>query len=103
VYIVAIGWMYVVLMMTLNEATAPNGSVLGAFITLVLYGLLPLGIVLYIMGTPLRRQAQATPATADTNVDAKDMEQPQSPSITKPDASGHAPTRLPSERDSTSV
>jgi NADH:ubiquinone oxidoreductase subunit 6 (subunit J) len=56
VYIVAIGWMYVVLMMTLNEATAPNGSILGALITLVLYGLLPLGIVLYIMGTSLRRQ-----------------------------------------------
>lgn len=54
-YLVAIGWMYVVLMMSVAELLSPQGTVLGALITLLLYGLLPLGVVLYIMGTPLRR------------------------------------------------
>jgi membrane protein implicated in regulation of membrane protease activity len=55
VYLIAIAWMYVVVMMAVAEATG-TGTVLGAFFTLVLYGLLPLGIVLYIFGTPGRRQ-----------------------------------------------
>jgi hypothetical protein len=57
-YLVAIGWFYVVLMMAVAEALSSQGSVLGAIITFVLYGLLPLGIVLYIMGTPMRRRAR---------------------------------------------
>lgn len=57
-YLVAIAWMYVVVMMTVVEATSPNGTVLGAIVTLVLYGALPLGIVLYILGTPARRRAR---------------------------------------------
>ena len=51
-YLVAIAWIYVVLMMALAEALSPNGTVLGAVFTFLLYGLLPLSIVLYIMGTP---------------------------------------------------
>ncbi len=59
-YIVAIGWMFVVVLMSVVEATAPNGSVLGAIFTFLLYGLIPLGLVLYLLGTPLRaRQRQA--------------------------------------------
>jgi len=60
-YIVAIGWMFVVVLMSVVEATAPNGTVLGAFFTFLLYGVVPLGLVLYLLGTPLRakqRQAQ---------------------------------------------
>lgn len=56
-YLVAVAWMYVVLMMTLAEATAPNGTILGAVFTFLLYGVLPLGIVLYLMATPARRKA----------------------------------------------
>ena len=55
-YLVAIGWLYVVLMMAVAEATHSQGSVLGAVITFVLYGVLPLSVVLYIMGTPMRRR-----------------------------------------------
>jgi membrane protein implicated in regulation of membrane protease activity len=55
--VVAIGWIYVVLMMAVAEALSSQGSVLGAFFTLLLYGVLPLAIVLYIMGTPARRRA----------------------------------------------
>lgn len=56
-YIVAIAWIYVAFMMALAEAFHPLGGLLGALITFVLYGLLPLGIVLYIMGAPQRRRA----------------------------------------------
>jgi len=56
--LVAIGWMYVVVMMAVAEAVHPNGTVLGAFITLLLYGVAPLAVVLYIMGTPGRRAAR---------------------------------------------
>ena len=57
-YLVAIAWAYVVLMMALVEALSPQGTVLGALVTVVLYGVLPLGIVLYLMGTPQRRRAR---------------------------------------------
>lgn len=57
-HIVAVAWIFVVLLMTLAEATSPQGTVLGAFFTLLLYGVLPLSIVLYLMGTPLRRRAR---------------------------------------------
>lgn len=57
-YLVAIAWMYVVLMMAVAEATSSQGTVLGALVTFVLYGALPLSIVMYLMGTPMRRQAR---------------------------------------------
>jgi hypothetical protein len=57
-YLVAIGWMYVVVMMAVAEAMSPSGTVLGAVFTFLLYGCLPLAIVLYLMGTPARRRAR---------------------------------------------
>lgn len=57
-HLVALAWMFVVLLMALAEAMAPHGTLLGAFFTFVLYGVLPLSIVLYILGTPLRRRAR---------------------------------------------
>lgn len=58
-YLVIIAWLYVVLMMALAEALSSQGSVLGAVFTFVLYGLLPLSIVVYILGTPARKRARA--------------------------------------------
>lgn len=55
-YLVVIAWLYVTLMMALAEAASPTGSILGAVITFALYGLLPLSIVIYIMGTPARKR-----------------------------------------------
>ena len=72
-YLVAIAWIYVVLMMALAEALSSQGTVLGALITFVLYGLLPLSIVLYIGATPARRRARKA-AESDA-----------------PDGGGHAP------------
>lgn len=55
-YLVVIAWLYVVLMMSVAEATGTNGSVLGAIVTFFLYGLVPLSLVVYLMLTPHRRK-----------------------------------------------
>ena len=58
-HLVAIAWIYVVLMMALVEALSSQGTVLGAVITFILYGVLPLSVVMYIIGTPARRRARS--------------------------------------------
>ncbi len=68
-HLVAIAWIYVVLMMAVAEALAPNGTLLGALFTFVLYGVLPLSIVIYILSAParrrLRRMAEAASSRGD--------------------------------------
>jgi hypothetical protein len=65
-YIVAIAWIYVVLMMSITEQ-----SVVAGVMTFLLYGLLPLALILYLMGVPerkrrrLRAEKAATQATMD--------------------------------------
>jgi hypothetical protein len=84
-YIVPIGWLYVTMMMAVVEATSDTGTVLGAIITFVLYGLLPTGIMAYLMATPARKRAiKAREATELAAVAGE-----ESP---EPDASDHAPT-----------
>lgn len=56
-YLIVIAWIYVVLMMSVAEAANTTGTVLGALITFVLYGLLPVALVVYLMGSPARRKA----------------------------------------------
>jgi hypothetical protein len=79
-YLIAIAWMYVVLMMSVAEALSTQGSVLGAVFTFLLYGLLPLGIVLYIVGTPGRRKLRR----------AAEAPVPAEPESMAPDGGGHA-------------
>ncbi|EOA04761.1 hypothetical protein HFRIS_010309 [Herbaspirillum frisingense GSF30] len=50
-YIVAIAWLYVVFMMSITEQSAIAGIA-----TFLLYGIIPLTIVLYLMGTPQRKR-----------------------------------------------
>ena len=50
-YIVAIAWLYVVLMMSITEQSAVAGVA-----TFLLYGIFPLTVVLYLMGTPQRKR-----------------------------------------------
>ena len=52
-YIIPIAWLYVAVMMSVAEATAPNGTI----VTFVLYGLLPISLILYFMGAPGRKRA----------------------------------------------
>ena len=69
-YLVAIAWAYVALMMAAAEATSPQGTIFGAFITLLLYGVLPLGLLLYILCTPGRKRRRRAAEAASTQGDA---------------------------------
>jgi hypothetical protein len=94
-YLVAIAWIYVVLMMAVAEATAANGTVLGALVTFVLYGVLPLSIVLYLLGTPARRAARRrAEAESESEAAANAAVEPSGggsgPAVGSPDAGGHA-------------
>lgn len=83
-YLVVIGWLYVVLMMAVAEATNTTGTVLGAIVTFFLYGLFPVALVVYLMRTPQRRQRiKAREAAEDAA-----RRQAASPDL---DAGGHAP------------
>jgi hypothetical protein len=50
-YIVAIAWIYVVFMMSITEQ-----SVIAGIMTFLLYGVLPVAIILYVMGAPQRKR-----------------------------------------------
>ena len=63
-YLIAIAWIYVVVMMAVAEALSSQGTVLGAVITFVLYGVLPLALVMYILGTPMRRRRRRAAESA---------------------------------------
>ena len=81
-YLVAIAWMYVVVMMAIVEAGSPNGTVLGAVFTFVLYGALPLAIVLYLLRSPARKRARLAAEALATRAE----------SATQPDGGDHAPS-----------
>ena len=57
-HIVVIAWIYVVVLMSVIEAASNQGSLLGAFTTLLLYGVLPLGLLMYLKAGSARRSAQ---------------------------------------------
>lgn len=84
-WIVAIAWMYVAVMMTVAEATHPQGTILGAIITFIFYGVAPVALVMYILGTPARRRARLA---AGMNAQAS------SPDVVSGDE-GHHPPRDP--------
>ena len=69
-YTVAIAWMFVVTLMAVVEAVASNGSLLGAILTFVFYGILPLGLVLYLLGTPLRMRHNKAKEAAEQEKDS---------------------------------
>lgn len=56
-YLIVIAWLYVALMMAVAEATHSAGTVLGACFTFVLYGAVPVALVVYLGGRPGRRRA----------------------------------------------
>ncbi len=84
-YLVVIAWLYVVLMMAVAEATNTTGTVLGAIVTFVLYGLLPMSIVVYILGTPGRKRAIKARELAEQEAAR------QAANSAAPDESGEAP------------
>lgn len=50
-YVIAIGWLYVTLLMAATEANITAGV-----LTFVLYGAAPLALFLWLFGTPQRRR-----------------------------------------------
>ena len=90
-YLIVIAWFYVTVMMAVAEASSPQGTLLGAAITFTLYGLLPMGILIYIFGTPERKRKLKAQREAEQKVwdAAQDQEISGSRS---PDASGHTPS-----------
>jgi hypothetical protein len=96
--LIAIAWLYVALMMAVAEASSPIGSLPGAIVTFLLYGLGPVLLLLYILGTPLRKKLRhlreseeedASAATSDPNLRSSREDGPAS---AQPDAGGHAAT-----------
>ncbi|WP_119153971.1 hypothetical protein [Caldimonas tepidiphila] len=88
-YLVAVVWIYVASMMALAEATSTTGTVLGAVFTFVLYGLGPVSLVVYLLGTPARRRARKAAealALAAVQQDASRADLPA-----QPDGGRHAP------------
>ena len=92
-YLIVIAWIYVVLMMAVAEATNATGSVLGAIVTFLLYGVGPAGLVAYLMSAPARgrrnkqRLQEAELAFAQQKNTAAAAVNPSG----DPDAGGHAP------------
>ena len=91
-YLTVIAWVYVVLMMSVVEATSPTGTLLGAVMTFLLYGVLPLSIVVYLIRSPARRRAQKAQQAAEQ---AQTSSKPQA-SSTQPDTGGETPAGLAS-------
>lgn len=87
-YLVVIGWLYVVLMMSVAEASNTTGTLLGAIVTFFLYGLMPVALVVYLMRTPQRRKAirlrEAQENAADQNATSVPAD-----SVGQPDAGSH--------------
>lgn len=52
-YIVAIAWLYVTLLMAFTES-----SITAGILTFLFYGLLPCALFIWIVGTPQRRRNQ---------------------------------------------
>ncbi|QID18077.1 hypothetical protein G3580_10745 [Nitrogeniibacter mangrovi] len=52
-YIIAIAWLYVALLAAVTDETA-----VGSVLTFFFYGLMPLGLFLWLAGTPARRRRQ---------------------------------------------
>jgi hypothetical protein len=97
-YIVAIAWLYVALMMAITEP-----SLIGGVLSFLFYGLLPLALLLWLFGGPARRRARMrADAAATSNLEREAPMPPalsagdeaRSPaSVVVPDDDVHQPNR----------
>ncbi|MEB0134858.1 hypothetical protein QN362_05890 [Actimicrobium sp. CCC2.4] len=65
-YLVAIAWVYVVLLMAMTE-----GSFIAGLMTFFFYCAFPLSIILYVMGTPQRKRKRHAAEKAKRLADAE--------------------------------
>jgi hypothetical protein len=66
-YVIAIGWLYVTLLMA---ATEPNLT--AGVLTFAFYGLVPLALLLWLLGTPQRRRNRLAREPVDQAVGEHD-------------------------------
>lgn len=59
-YIIAIGWLYVTLLMAFTEV-----NLVAAVLTFVFYGVLPVSILMWLLGSPMRRRKRAAQEMAE--------------------------------------
>lgn len=59
-YIIAIGWLYVILMMAITAKSFAAG-----LFTFLAYGLAPVALVLWLMGSPIRKKRRKLRDAAD--------------------------------------
>jgi hypothetical protein len=59
-YIIAIGWLWVVLLMAITES-----NVVAGVLTLTFYGLLPCALLMWLLGTPSRRARNRAQAASE--------------------------------------
>ena len=91
-YLVVIGWLYVVMMMSVAEASNTTGTVLGAIVTFFLYGLFPVALVVYLMRMPQRRKEIKAREAVENQARRAAMTETATPSgSAQPDAGCHAP------------
>ena len=91
-YLIVIAWICVVLMLSVAEATNSNGTVLGAVITFVLYGVLPAALVAYLMSAPARNRAikKRNAEEMARHVASLTPTELASPPLNTPDSGSHA-------------
>ena len=70
-HIVAIAWLYVILMMAITEKNITAGE-----LTFVFYGLAPAALLLWLGGTRRRRRAAKRQTSASTKPSDKQMHSP---------------------------
>lgn len=66
-YVIAIGWLYVTLLMAATETSLTAGA-----LTFLFYGLAPLVLLLWLMGTPQRKRNRLSRETIDDAVGKND-------------------------------
>jgi hypothetical protein len=88
-YLIPMAWIYVALMMAIAEATNTNGTVLGGIMTFLLYGLLPVGLVVYLMGSSSRRKTIKAREAAELEA-YRAAQTGTTDASNHPDASSHA-------------
>ena len=66
-YVIAIGWLYVTLLMAATEANLTAGA-----LTFALYGVAPLALFLWLFGTPQRRRNRLSREAIDDVVGKDD-------------------------------
>jgi hypothetical protein len=71
--LVAIAWLYVVLMIAVVQATG-GGTLVGAAFTLLLYGMLPVALLGYLFFSPARRRARRAADAEAVSADASSLD-----------------------------